>query len=306
MLKSTNENIKYNSQEIKVHGKASERYVDVTFNFKNREKWIGWIPVEYRRLGLFLETAEDIDIHINKIYDYMKNNSHDKWLEGEKEYWNTEKPRATTTKGFYDELSKGGWKCVSCQLPENPNFARRIQDLKEFGYMLSTDTKRYCSNCGGNKTHISMVPVKRMIITGSGYETISTALRNKIINTLRNYDSYEGKTGSHLLPDHKFPEIRWDEHTKVENPEDMTDDEIKEKFQLLTNQRNLQKREVCRGCYQTNERGYPFGIKFFYEGTEKWDENIPKRGKSAEKGCIGCGWYDMNEWRNSIINRLGN
>ena len=143
-----------------------------------------------------------------------------------------------------------------------------------------------------------------MIVTGNGYETFSPSLRKKILETLNYYDSYEGKKGSHLLPDHKFPEIRWDEHTKAENPDDMTETDIKEKFQLLTNQRNLQKREVCRRCYHTNERGYPFGIKFFYEGTEKWDENIPKRGKAAEEGCKGCGWYDMGKWRSVLTESL--
>ena len=78
-------------------------------------------------------------------------------------------------------------------------------------------------------------------------------------------------------------------------------DEIKAKFQLLTNQRNQQKREVCRNCYQTGKRGILFGIPFFYKGNENWDNNIPRTGKSAEKGCIGCGWYDIERWRNELI-----
>jgi hypothetical protein len=68
---------------------------------------------------------------------------------------------------------------------------------------------------------------------------------------------------SNLLPDHKFPEIRWGNDTKRDSPEHLNDKEIKEQFQLLSNQRNLQKREVCRQCYQTGDRGYPFGIKYY-------------------------------------------
>ena len=99
---------------------------------------------------------------------------------------------------------------------------------------------------------------------------------------------YENVKSPHCLPDHKFSEIRWDENTKSENPDNMTDKEIQQKFQLLTNQRNQQKREICRKCYQTGKRGVIFGIPFYYKGNENWDESIPKTGKDAEKGCVGC------------------
>ena len=84
----------------------------------------------------------------------------------------------------------------------------------------------------------------------------------------------------------------------------MTDDEIRHKFQLLTNQRNQQKREVCRNCFQTGKRGVAFGIKYFFEGTEDWDPCIPTKGKDAERGCIGCPWYDFEEWRKHLTQEL--
>ncbi len=84
----------------------------------------------------------------------------------------------------------------------------------------------------------------------------------------------------------------------------MTDEEIQQKFQLLTNQRNQQKREICRRCYQTGKRGVIFGIPFYYEGNENWDESIPKTGKDAEKGCVGCPWYDIKKWREELIKTL--
>ena len=105
------------------------------------------------------------------------------------------------------------------------------------------------------------------------------------------------------MPDHKFPEIRWGNDTKRDSLENLKDHEIQEQFQLLSNQRNQQKREVCRQCYQTDKRGYPFGIKYYYQGVEVWDSNIPKIGKAAEAGCVGCGWYDLEEWRKSLNNQ---
>ena len=84
----------------------------------------------------------------------------------------------------------------------------------------------------------------------------------------------------------------------------MKDDEINSDFQLLTNQRNQQKREVCRKCFQTGERGIIYGIPFFYSGSANWDTSIPVTGKKAEQGCIGCAWYDINRWRTELIKKL--
>ena len=85
-----------------------------------------------------------------------------------------------------------------------------------------------------------------------------------------------------------------------QNPDNMTDDEIRAKFQLMTNQRNQQKREVCRNCFQTGKRGTIYGISYFYEGNENWDKTIPPKGKEAEQGCIGCPWYDIQKWKEHL------
>ena len=60
----------------------------------------------------------------------MKPENYNAWLKNQEKYWAEEKSGATTTKGFFDSLAKGGWQCVECTLPKNPNWARRIQDLK--------------------------------------------------------------------------------------------------------------------------------------------------------------------------------
>ena len=226
------------------------------------------------------------------------------WKREQKDWWSKEKSNATVTRDIFNMLEPCKWICSRCGLPENNNFARRIQDLKEMGYTIATDTKRYCSDCKKNNTHLMIIPLKRGISAGNGYETWSPTLRKRIIDVLGKVDVYEDRLNGNCLPDHKFSEIRWDEATKSDNPDTMTDDEIKAKFQLLTNQRNQQKREVCRICYQTGKRGTIFGIPFFYKGNENWDENIPKKGKTAEKGCEGCPWYDIDKWRKELIKKL--
>lgn len=286
------------------HSKASESYLNVEFKYDNKI-WKGWVPIEYRRTGIFLKEEEDIIIYLNKVYEELNPINYENWLKDQDEFWKTKK-NAKVTKSFFDVLAKGNWTCVKCQLPANPNWARRIQDLKEFGYTIATDTHKYCENCKSYNTHLIMLPIKRLNIEGNGYEIWSEQLRKRIVKVLGEIDVYENTKNPHCLPDHKFSEIRWDKDTKSENLDTMTDEEIKAKFQLLTNQRNQQKREVCRNCYQTGRRGTIFGIPFYYEGNDKWDNSIPKTGKKAEKGCYGCPWYDIELWRKKLIKIIEN
>lgn len=287
------------------HSKASEEYIHVEFQYENFI-WEGWIPIEYRRTGVSIQDNPDdrseVHKYLNLVYDNMKPENYDNWLQEQNDFWQDK--RAETTKSFFNELKSGGWKCVKCTLPANPNWARRVQDLKEMGYTIATNTNRFCNNCQVNTTHLIMLPITRGSLTGNGYETWSKELRKRILNVLNNIDVYENKPNNHALPDHKFSEIRWDDDTKSENPNTMTDDEIRQKFQLLSNQRNQQKREVCRACFQTGKRGTIFGIPFFYKGSEDWDKDIPKKGKKAERGCIGCAWYDIEKWRNELIEKI--
>ncbi|WP_368012024.1 hypothetical protein [Laspinema palackyanum] len=58
------------------------------------------------------------------------------------------------------------------------------------------------------------------------------------------------------------------------------------------------------GCIKTNKRGTPLGIKFYYEGDENWPAGVPVRGKDAEIGCVGCGWYDFETWRDRLNQQI--
>ena len=80
------------------------------------------------------------------------------------------------------------------------------------------------------------------------------------------------------------------------NETNMSEEEIKKKFQLLTNQTNLQKERYCKKCVSEGIRGDFFGIKWFYEGDEQWRRS----SKADENGCIGCCWYDLIEWKNQF------
>ena len=294
----------------KRHSKAAEEYIQAKFRYPQDDgtviTWDGWVPVIYRRTGVCIPEGEKekLNEHLNHLYEQMNPENKQAWKQEQELFWQTEKPNANTTKAFFDALAQGGWKCVECDLPPNRNWARRVQDLKELGYTLATDTNRFCPTCQSNKTHLILLPIPRANSSGNGYETWSPSLRRRILRLLDQKDVYENIRTPHVLPDHKFPEIRWDANTKTENPDDMSDDAIRKKFQLLSNQRNQQKREACRKCYQEGKRGIIYGIPFYYQGTEIWDESIPKTGKGAERGCKGCPWYDIDEWRRELLKRL--
>lgn len=217
-----------------------------------------------------------------------------KWRNAERKVW--ENSKAEVTKEFFFALLT--FKPVT-KFPPSDNPARRIQAIKDAGYAVAT-----IHHYQGRKSARILLPIPKT--AERGYEIFSTQFKARVIRLLKGINAYENKrtTPKGLIPDHKFSEIRWDEDTKAENTMDMSDQEVIQKFQLLDNQRNQQKREVCRNCFQTGKRGVIYGIPFFYKGSADWDAKIPAVGKIAEKGCVGCAWYDIERWRSELIKLL--
>lgn len=286
------------------HLKASESYVSVIFRYPDHGViWNGAVPTEYRRgPNIKVESPRDLWKLLMNVYQYMHPDNEIHWMKKQEDYWGGKKDGPT--KDLFNGVSHCEWICATCALPENPNWARRWQDLKEAGYTTATIPSHDCEICDGKRAKIIMLRFPREVETG--YETIPPKVRKRIMDVLGNYDVYGDVVRTKgLLPDHKFPEIRWDPDTRGINTELMTEEEIQDKFQLMDNQRNQQKREACRQCKQTGKRGFTFGVKFYYCGDENWDSNIPTEGKDAEVGCVGCAWYDLDEWRIALNQKLG-
>jgi hypothetical protein len=298
----TNPNIKTGA--IRHHTKASESYIDVTYNYQNGLRWEGSLPYQYRRTGKFLEDPKLIAEYVEGSYALLRPEHTKKWVDRERKYWEEHNGGRLVTKEFFDKLLNLNWNCIEHDFPANPNWARRIQDIKEMGYTLATNTRLWCKKGQKNSTHIMLVPIDKT--PQMGYEYISPRLRERVIKLLNGYDAFESsnRAARYLIPDHKFPEISWDADTRKENLDDLTDEEIKHKFQLLDNQRNLQKREACRQIFQTGKRGTIFGIKFYYQGDENWPHDIPKVGAKAEQGWVGSPWYDIERWRQELNSKL--
>ena len=186
----------YKEIEIKnksryVNTKASESYIDVTFKY-NDTQWDGWVPVEYRRTGVNISDGETDELYryLNSIYDQMNPKNYRVWLQKEDARWSHS--RSVETKEIFNLLKDGKWHCRNCEI-NNPNFARRIQDLKEMGYTIATHLNYHCPKCGNNRsTRLLLLPIDRVELAGNGYETWSPALRKRILRLFNYIDAYEG------------------------------------------------------------------------------------------------------------------
>lgn len=110
-----------------------------------------------------------------------------------------------------------------------------------------------------------------------------------------------------LTIDHKLPMLRWTSATEAVQTRysQMSDEEIKDNFQLLKKSNgsvshNLLKSRACERCFRSGNRGTPFGVIFFSSGGSKW-EPIDKKDP---EGCVGCGWFDFDQWRKALNQTL--
>lgn len=278
------------------NNKASEKYVKVTFIQDDGFEWSTYVPFYSRWSAKYITKEEELANYLFEIKPCFKSKSIDNWRTEEWNKWKANKGNVTKYifKALLSFKSESKFPLPDGTFSDNP--AKRIQELKNAGYTIASVP----NPANKQKTDRILLPIP--LNNELGYETFSRQFKSRVIRLLKGINAYEAKrtTASGLIPDHKFSEVRWNSETKDLNSVQMTDEEIISKFQLLDNQRNQQKREVCRQCFQTGTRGSIYGINYFYKGGERWDNNIPTNGKGAEKGCEGCPWYDIEKWRKML------
>ena len=217
-------------------------------------------------------------------------------------------PFKPNTTSYYDwEIMKDlQWHCAKCELKSAQ--AKTWQVWRQKGIQLDTDEKGnfykriFCKTCNSKTVHRKLKSLKisddtkiRSGVPPKLAKRVKQVYKNQEAMLLREMPPKE------LEVDHKFPQVRWCENEQ-ENSVDMSEEEIKQKFILLTRSNNLLKSRFCERCVKTGKRGHFPGIYFWYKGDENW------RGKRKcdENGCIGCFWYDPYRWReelNKIVNK---
>ena len=274
--------------------KASEKYVVIFYNGRTpRHDWV--LPFYYRRTNTRIDSATELCDFIKTSTLCLSNERISAFQKEISKNITSFFGNAKVTIPIFKMLLNKCGEWVSNKDFKNPNPQRRIQDIKEKGFTLVT--KRV-----GIKTFHALLPFPP--VTAPTYETIPAKTRKAILKALNSTDAYSGKKSSiSVLPDHKFPEIRWDKETAVSN-KTLSPDDMREKFQLVPESINQAKREVCRQCFQLGSRGRLNSIDFFYKGDAQWPKDVPTTGKLAEQGCVGCFWYDMSEWRKALNNLI--
>lgn len=215
---------------------------------------------------------------------------------------------------YFDILRDKNWHCRDCaqQVIRSNQLAGGggVQGLERGnnsrpGIVIETMIRR-CSLCDK--------PTYWDRWTGEFQQSNSAAsipekLRKKVLGYYGYVDTIEQrKRQAHeLVIDHRFPMERWGE-SEERNDINMSEEDIQRKFQLLkkdsSGNHNLLKSRACEKCIKTKKRGYPMGIKYYYEGDENWPADCPTTGKEAEQGCIGCGWYDFEAWRKGLNSEI--
>lgn len=215
---------------------------------------------------------------------------------------------------YFEILSDKNYHCRKCaqqiigseQLAGGGGVQGLQRGTKNRPGLVIETISEHCDECGKKTKWDRWTGEFQQSNSASG---IPTKLQTKVLNHYGYIDVIEQrKRQSHeLVIDHRRPMERWGE-SEENNNIDMTEEEIQQKFQLLkkdiSGNHNLLKSRACEKCIETGKRGYPMGIKYYYEGDENWPEDCPTKGKDSERGCIGCGWYDFETWRRMLNETL--
>jgi len=195
----------------------------------------------------------------------------------------------------FETLSDCEWHCSACELPSSQP-AKDIQMLRKEGFEFVQNTGQgqgdylHCEACEATTFHRKL---KYPFPTGQSItrQGMPDSFKRRVRDLYGHRDAFDGSSPSTTLEvDHRVPEIRWEESEDFDYGS-MSDDEIRDHFQILTRSHNLLKSRKCESCVESGERPPFLGIEYYYEGDAAYDESL---------GCVGCGWYNPQEWRASL------
>ena len=291
--------------EVYQVNKMPDMFLEVEFTYPRSAPWRTAIPIleKYQGINFTESSKEDVEEWIEQCYEDMAPTNAAAWCRNEERYWE-EHETADKAKPLFDVLNHEDryhhtyWGCRQCTDVSlvNSQSASRIRALKkDHGYHIATKDV-FCPTCGKITTHDMLLRIPKRRGESQIRYNMSSSLKRRIKEhfsfTDACFDERYPEATKALVIDHKFPATRW-AAGETRNFNTMTDDEIDAKFQLLTNQTNLQKDRYCFRCFNEGIRGDFFGIKWYSQGNEHWEG----ANNSDENGCVGCPWYDLKEWK---------
>lgn len=281
--------------ESYTHSKLKQKIVKTIFVQDDGFTFETFVPYIDMNKGVNNLDLESIAQYLRSIKKYFTKEWIESWKSEQENLWNTEYNNREETKPFLRlHLSLK----LENETFGNTNHASRRRDLRKLGYTITS------IHVKGVGYHYIMLPLPTH--PESNYEKVPANITQTLARLKRYVEAYSGEKMDEdfLLADHKFPESRWDENTADINDPQMSESDILKKFQLLDNASNLRKKQMCESCAESGIRPSMYGIDFYYKGTKKWDSEIPERGSEAEKGCIGCPWYDIEKWKKELNKQI--
>ena len=294
------------TKEPFVVSKTSDKFHEVRFEYENDKAWIGCVPNTYKELSLEL-SYEEVRANLENWYAELRYEKRPELARQAKEKWGLPAPDKTETGKVFLKLLQGNieWVCRTCGTGKiNDQPAARIRDIKKRGYIIATK-KRECPTCNSKKTYHDIL-ILLTVNTQKRREhrqPIDEATKARIISVLNYKDvAFDVvRTAREFVIDHKFPSQRWN-CVESKNHSNMSEKEIRNKFQLITNQTNMLKSRFCDECVKSGNRATFMGISWYHAGSNRWKGDV----MGNEAGCKGCPWHDIDLWRNKIAEKLGN
>ncbi len=201
----------------------------------------------------------------------------------------------------FETMSDCKWHCAKCELKSGQAKTWQVW-RQEKGIQLDQDEEGhwykniFCPNCQMTTIHRKLKSTEILSVDLKARSGIPPQIAKRAKELYNCVDEYSMRTepANQLEIDHRVPQVRW--NTNEDDNTNLTDEQIKKKFMLLTRQNNLLKSRICEDCRRTGKRGKGYKeIEFWYKGNEIFDENI---------GCEGCFWHNPSKWRAELNKEL--
>jgi len=200
---------------------------------------------------------------------------------------------------LYSLLLNCEYHCTIClnKIIQSGQLAKVAQNLRDIGYVMEREKRNfgktlYCNECNRFTLHYRLVSPNKENANVSRI-SFPSFLKDKLINIYGERDNFTNSYSCNLEIDHRVPPKRLNEKD-LEVPSEITRTEVFNRFQFLTKENNNIKREVCKRCIETDERGVSLvGIEYYYKGYSKY-----------EGTCEGCFWAFPEIWREHLKHEL--
>ena len=201
----------------------------------------------------------------------------------------------------FETMSDCKWHCSKCELLSGQAKTWQVW-RQEKGIQLDQDESGnwykmiLCPNCGIKTVHRKLKSTEIVTENLKARTGIPAKVAKRAKELFGCVDEYSMRTEAAkvLEIDHRTPQVRWT--TNEDDNSNLTDEQIKAKFMLLTSPNNLLKSRICEECAKTSKRGKGYKeIEFWYVGDENYSEDI---------GCVGCFWHNPSKWRKELNKKI--